>query len=104
MATSDDEEFLRIFEDNNLEEILQESETNISVTIKDLQEGLANLIHIAAFISEFIVEFFNAVEEGDEGDTPTMKTEIILQLLNIFQSNACLIESIDVECDDEDDD
>ena len=101
MSNADDEEFLRIFNDNNLEEVLNESENKINLTVKDLQEGLADIAHVAAFLSGFMVDFFSAFEQGDLENAPRMKKEIIVLLLNIFQASDCLIELLDVECEDE---
>lgn len=103
MSESDDEEFLIIFQNNNLEEVMNESEKKINLTIKDLHEGLTDLCGITAYLSNFLVEFFEAYEEGEVETAPKMKSDTVLLLMNIFETASCFIDSIDVESDDEED-
>lgn len=100
MSDSDDEEFLIIFQNNNLDEIMSESESKNNLTIGNLHEGVRDLSGIIAFITNFLVEFFEAHEDGEPEKAPKLTSSATALLLNIFETANCFIDTVDVEYDD----
>jgi hypothetical protein len=101
MNESDDEAFLNIFNHNNLEEVLS---VGIDLQIQDLQNGLASVTAVAAFLSEFLVDFFEAIAEDRPEDAPKLTQEAIVHLSSLFDHADCFLGLIELEYDQDPDD
>lgn len=101
MIPDPEDEFLTIYEMNNLDETFSNSVE--SLQIKDLQEGLAALTHVCCFLSEFILESFNLFDADRQDEMPKLSSHIADLLVSTMRSASEFIEAVEDELDEEED-
>lgn len=105
---NENDDFLNIISNNNLDGLQTESEL-YNLTVRDLVVGMRNLTEATTIIADFIDAYFMSVsEEVPEDDRPALTPENIVFAKDLFENAVKFTESI-IEThgymtDDDDDD
>ena len=98
---SSDDEFMEIIQNGGLDD-MDEADLN-HMSVKDLHKGLIDLSQSIYIVTEFIHDFFTAIEE--EADHPSLTTDAIMHAKDMFAAAAKFCNVFyDNEFEDGDDD